>query len=49
MRKFFGSNSKAGLYLRESAAENCYARKLIFKKYIGIPKHITEEFADRIK
>lgn len=49
MRKFFESNSKAGFYLRESAAENCYARKLIFKKYIGIPKHITEEFADRIK
>ena len=49
MRKFFESNSKAKFYLRESAAENCYAGLYIFKKYIGIPKHITKDHKDRIE
>ena len=47
--RFFNDNSKAKLYLREPTADNCYAKKFIFKKYIGIPKKMTERFSDRIE
>ena len=40
--RFFEENKKAKFYLRETTAENCYAKKFIFKKYIGIPKMMTK-------
>lgn len=49
MPRFFEENSRAKLYLRESAAPNCYAKKFIFKKYIGIPKEMLERYRDRIE
>lgn len=50
MPKFFKENSKAKFYVRETTAENCYARKkFIFRKYIGIPKHVLTDYADRIE
>ena len=47
--RFFAENSRAKLYLRVTTADNCYRKKLIFKKYIGIPRKMTEKFADRIE
>jgi len=49
MPYFFKRNSKAKFYLRESTAENCYSRKFIFHKYIGIPRHILTAYSDRIE
>ncbi len=48
MRRFFADNPKAKFFVRDGASENCYAKKLIFKKYIGMPKHIFKDFGDRI-
>ena len=48
MGKFFASNSKAKFYLRESADENCYSKKFIFKKYIGLPRNIIRDYGNRI-
>ena len=47
--RFFEENKKAKFYLRETTAENCYAKKFIFKKYIGIPKKMTKNYSDRIE
>jgi len=49
MPQFFEENSRAKFYLRESAAENCYAKKFIFRKYIGIPKKVLSNYPDRIE
>lgn len=49
MPKFFKENKKAKFYLRETTAENCYARKFLFRKYIGIPKNVLTDYADRIE
>ncbi len=49
MARFFKENPTAPFYVRESTAENCYAKKFIFRKYIGIPRHILSEYPDRIK
>lgn len=48
MSEFFEKNKSAKFYLRESTAENCYAKKWIFRKYIGIPKAILKNYSDRI-
>lgn len=48
MRAFFKTNHKAKFYLREGSEENCFAKKWIFHKYIGMPKHILEEEKERI-
>ncbi len=48
MKKFFELNRQAKFYLRESVGENCYFKKLFIRKYIGIPKNITTDYADRI-
>ena len=49
MPAFFEHNSRAKLYLRDKTASDCYDRKFIFRKYIGIPKNMLEEYADRIE
>ena len=46
---FFENNKKAKFYLRDGAAENCYRKAFIFKKYIGIPRRLLKEYPDRIE
>lgn len=46
--KFFKDNSGAKFYVQESIQENCYARKFIFKKYIGIPHKLLNDYDDRL-
>ena len=48
MRQFFKMNEKAKFYVRDACAENCYAKKWIFHKYIGIPKGILEKYKERV-
>ena len=44
------SNSKAKFYVRDTAGEDLYRMLFwVFKKYIGIPKKMTERYADRIE
>lgn len=49
MPRFFTENSEAKFYLRESAAENCYFKKLFVTKYIGMPKNVTVNYVNRIE
>ena len=49
MAEFFRLNRTAKFYVRESTAENCYGRRWIFRRYIGLPKHILSDYADRIE
>lgn len=46
---FLERNKKAKLYIRESTAADCYAKKFIFKKYIGIPRNMLTKYSDRIE
>lgn len=49
MEEFFKINNKAKFYLRDGCAENCYGKKWIFSKYIGLPKGILKGYSDRIE
>lgn len=49
MPAFFHNNQKAKFYLREKTEENCYFKKFFIKKYIGIPKHVLNDFSNRIE
>ena len=49
MPRFFKENSTAKFYVRETTSNNCYAKKGFFRKYIGIPKHVMKDYADRIE
>lgn len=49
MEGFFNHNSKSKFYLKEECRENCYGRKLIFSKYIGIKKGTLQKFNHRIE
>lgn len=48
MREFFQVNDTTKFYLRDGCRENCYVKKWIFRRYIGLPKGILEEYKDRI-
>lgn len=48
MSTFFGLNKTASFFLRETAAENCFHKKLFVRKYIGIAKNVLSTYADRI-
>ena len=48
MEKFFNINSKAKFYLSSECKENCYGKRWIFSKYIGIKKGVMEKYKDRI-
>ena len=48
MKAFFENNDKSKFYLQEGAAENCYFKKWIFHKYIGLPRNILTDYKDRI-
>ena len=49
MRRFFQINKTAKFYLQDSCRENCYAKKWIFSKYIGIEKGLLAEYSGRIE
>lgn len=49
MSAFFEKNTKAKFYLRDGTAEDCYAKRLFFKIYIGIPKKVLSKYPDRIE
>ncbi len=46
---FFKINKSAKLYVRETVAADCYSKKKIFKKYIGIPRRMMAKYLDRIE
>lgn len=46
--KFFGINKKAPLYLNSCCKENCYGKRWIFSKYIGIKKGYCSTYAERL-
>lgn len=48
MEPFFHNNEKAQFYVRKGAEDNCYSKYGIVRKYIGMPRGITEKFARRI-
>lgn len=48
MEKFFEVNSRAKFYLSSECRENCYGKRWIFSKYIGIKKGVMGEYKDRI-
>lgn len=45
---FLNINDKAKLYIQECTANDCYAKKKIFRKYIGIPRKMIARYTDRI-
>lgn len=49
MKAFFENNEKAIFYLQEGTAENCYFKKWIFRKYIGLPRNILTNYQDRME
>lgn len=49
MPKFFAENSRAKFYVRETTAEDCYFKALFVKKYIGIPRNVLTDFAERVE
>lgn len=46
---FFARNEKASFYLRDGAAENCYGKRWIFHKYIGIHRGFLKTYRDRFR
>lgn len=48
MENFFNINSRAKFYLSSECKENCYGKRWIFSKYIGIKKGVMEKYQSRI-
>jgi len=48
MAAFFAQNTAAKFYLRSACGEDCYAKKWIFHRYIGMPRGILHTYADRM-
>lgn len=49
MPVFFQKNEKAKFYLRDSTGEDCYFKKFFIKRYIGLPKNVLYDYAERIE
>lgn len=49
MEAFFRANATAPFYLQQEAKEDCYGKKLIFSRYIGIEKGLLSRRAERIR
>lgn len=49
MIRFFAENDKAKFHLRRGTGENCYGKRWIFRKYIGIPRRVMTDYAQRIE
>lgn len=48
MESFFEANKNAKFYLKSECKENCYGKRWIFSKYIGIKKGVLDKYKDRI-
>ena len=48
MSCFFEKNSKAKFLLCDGCKENCYGKRWIFSKYIGIRKGLMKKYSERI-
>ncbi len=48
MEAFFSSNKDAKFFVSANAGENCYAKVLLCRRYIGMPKGLLSKYADRI-
>ncbi len=48
MGEFFTVNKTAPFYISSECKDNCYGKRFIFSKYIGIKKGLTEKYKDRI-
>ncbi len=48
MGPFFMKNPTAKFYLSQGCKENCYGKRWIFSKYIGIKRGLMEKYRDRI-
>ena len=46
---FLDNNETAKLYIRDHTACDCYAKKMFFRKYIGIPRKMLKKYAGRIE
>ena len=46
---FFENNPKAKLYVRKGTAADCYAKKFLVRKYIGIPRNVLTDYSSRIE
>lgn len=46
-RSFFAANPNAKVYLQKAAREETFEKIWFVKKYIGIPRGVQEEYADR--
>lgn len=44
---FFAHNAAAPVYLREGSGENCYGKRWIFHKYIGIHHGFLQKYGNR--
>lgn len=49
MEAFFEKNKEAPFYLREGSKENCYGKRWIFHKYIGIRRGYLKRYQERIR
>ncbi|MCI8417014.1 MAG: MBL fold metallo-hydrolase [Lachnospiraceae bacterium] len=48
MRAFFQENLRAPFYLQQGSGENCYKKKWLLRKYIGLPRGILKEYEERM-
>jgi 7,8-dihydropterin-6-yl-methyl-4-(beta-D-ribofuranosyl)aminobenzene 5'-phosphate synthase len=48
MECFFNTNAKSPFYLSGNCRENCYGKRWIFSKYIGIRKGLMKKYSERI-
>ncbi len=48
MGEFFTLNKTALFYISSKCEDNCYGKRFIFSKYIGIKKGLTKKYKDRI-
>ena len=49
MGYFFQENENADFFLCEGCEENCYGKRWIFSKYIGIKKGLMKQYSHRIR
>lgn len=48
MIRFFQGNNRAKFYVQQAAREDCYGKRLCFRRYIGMPRGVLTDYADRI-
>lgn len=48
MEAFFRRNDHTRFYVGSTCAADCYAKRWIFRRYIGIPRGVLSDFAQRI-